>query len=201
MPYKPNDHYARKAKNENFVARSIYKLEEIDQRYRVINSNDYVLDLGASPGSWMQYASKKVGEKGKVLGIDLKPISLNLPNAICVQGDMNELNLDELFSKYKIEKPFDVVISDMAPNTTGNKFVDQCRSYDLCVIALSSAKKFLKSNGNFVCKIFEGEDAMSFRDELKSLFNEVNILRPKSVQSSSKEMFMIAKGKKTGIGG
>jgi 23S rRNA (uridine2552-2'-O)-methyltransferase len=142
----------------------------------------------------MQYTSKKIGERGKVLGIDLKTIALNLPNAICVQGDMNELNMDELISKYKIEKPFNIVVSDMAPNTTGNKFVDQCRSYDLCVIALNTAKKFLKSNGNFVCKIFEGEDAMPFRDDLKSLFKEVHILRPKSVQSSSKEMFMIAKG-------
>jgi len=194
VSYKPNDHYAQKAKKENFAARSIYKLEEIDQRYRLINSGDYVLDLGASPGSWMQYTSKKVGEKGKVLGIDLKPITVNLPNAIKVQGDMNDLNMEELVAKYKIERPFDAVVSDMAPNTTGNKFVDQCRSYDLCVIALNTAHKFLKPNGNFVCKIFEGEDAMPFRDELKKQFKEVNILRPKSVQSSSKEMFMIAKG-------
>ena len=198
MPYKPNDHYAQKAKNENFVARSVYKLEEIDQRYRIINNGDYVLDLGASPGSWMQYTSKKIGERGKVLGIDLKPITVNFSNAISVVGDMNDLNMEELISKYKIEKQFDTVVSDMAPNTTGNKFVDQCRSYDLCVIALNTAKKFLKQNGNFVCKIFDGEDAMPFRDELKTLFKDVQILRPKSVQSSSKEMFMIAKGfKKT----
>ena len=188
MPYKPNDHYARKAKNENFVARSIYKLEEIDQRYRIINNNDYVLDLGASPGSWMQYTSKKIGEKGKVLGIDLKPITARSSNAMCVLGDMNDLKMEELFAKYNLNKPFDAVVSDMAPNTTGNKFVDQCRSYDLCVIALNTAQKFLKLNGNFVCKIFDGEDAMPFRDELKRHFREVQILRPKSVQSSSKEM-------------
>ena len=194
MPYKPNDHYARKAKDESYNARSVYKLEEIDQRFRIINSNDYILDLGASPGSWMQYASRKVGGNGKVLGIDLKPINVNYHNCICVIGDMNELKMDDLISKYKIEKPFDVVLSDMAPNTTGNKFVDQCRSYDLCVIAFNTAQKFLKPNGNFVCKIFEGEDTMPFRDELKKHFKEVNILRPKSTQSSSKEMFLIAKG-------
>jgi len=194
MSYKPNDHYARKAKEENFVARSVYKLEEIDSKFRIIKSDDYVLDLGASPGSWMQYASNKVGGKGTVLGIDLKPININYHNTICVQGDMNDLNMEELLTKYKINRPFDAVISDMAPNTSGNKFVDQCRSYDLCVIAFNTAQKFLKPNGNFVCKIFDGEDAMPFRDELKKHFKEVSILRPKSVQSSSKEMFLIAKG-------
>lgn len=194
MSYKPNDHYARKAKEENFVARSVYKLEEIDNKFRIIKSDDYVLDLGASPGSWMQYASNKVGGKGIVLGIDLKPINIKYHNTICVQGDMNEMNMEELLSKYKINRPFDAVISDMAPNTSGNKFVDQCRSYDLCVIAFNTAQNFLKPNGNFVCKIFDGEDAMPFRDELKKHFKEVNILRPKSVQSSSKEMFLIAKG-------
>lgn len=194
MSYKPNDHYARKAKDENFVARSVYKLEEIDQRFKIINSDDYVLDLGASPGSWMQYTSRKIGPKGKVLGIDLKFININYPNTICVKGDMNDLKMEDLMSKYSIDKPFDVVLSDMAPNTTGNKFVDQCRSYDLCVIALNTAMKFLKPNGNFVCKLFEGEDTMIFRDELKKLFKEVSILRPKSTQSSSKELFLIAKG-------
>src|SRR4051812_35910653 len=164
MAYKPNDHYARKAKKENFVARSIYKLEEIDQRYHLLHSGDYVLDLGASPGSWMQYTSKRVGEKGKVLGIDLKPITINLQNGINVIGDMNELDVQQLVTKYSVDRPFDAVVSDMAPNTTGNRFVDQCRSYDLCVIALNTAQKFLRPNGNFVCKIFDGEDAMPFRD-------------------------------------
>ncbi len=194
MSYKPNDHFARKAKDENFVARSVYKLEEIDVRFRIISSDDFVLDLGASPGSWMQYSSRKVGPRGKVLGIDLKHINVNYPNTICVKGDMNELKMEELITKYNIAKPFDVVLSDMAPNTTGSKFVDQCRSLDLCVIALETAHKFLKPNGNFVCKQFEGEDTKGFCDDLKKCFKEVSILRPKSTQSSSKELFLIAKG-------
>lgn len=195
MPYKPNDHYARKAKQENFAARSIYKLEEIDNRYKIIHAGDYVMDLGASPGSWAQYASKKIGEKGKILGIDLKPVTVSLPNAVFIVADLNELNDDVIhqFIKSSNQKLFDCVISDMAPNTSGNKFVDQARSYDLCVLALETAKKFLKPNGNFVCKMFEGEDTMLFRDELKKYFTEVHILRPKSTQSSSKEMFMVGK--------
>lgn len=191
MAYKPNDHYAQKAKKENFAARSIYKLEEIDKRFHVLHRDYYVLDLGASPGSWSQYASKISGEKGKILGIDLKPVTVKLPNATFVVADINELDVQEVLTKYNFNRLFDAVISDMAPNTTGNRFTDQTRSYDLCVMALHIAQKFLKEKGNFVCKIFDGEDAMAFRDQLKVNFNEVHILRPKSVQSSSKEMFMI----------
>ncbi|MEI6817534.1 MAG: RlmE family RNA methyltransferase [Bacteroidota bacterium] len=194
MSYKPNDHYARKAKEENFLARSVYKLEEIDQRFKIIFSDNYILDLGASPGSWTQYSSRKVGANGRVLSIDLKAINVNYHNTVCVQGDINDLKVEDLITKYKIDRPFDAVISDMAPNTTGSKFVDQCRSYDLCVVAFDNAQRFLKPTGNFICKIFEGEDAMPFRDELKKHFKEVHILRPKSTQSSSKEIFLIAKG-------
>ncbi|MEO5569896.1 MAG: RlmE family RNA methyltransferase [Bacteroidia bacterium] len=196
MPYKPNDHYARKAKKENFVARSIYKLEEIDQRYKIIRSGDTILDLGASPGSWSQYASRKIGEQGKVLGIDLQPINIQLKNAVFIRANLNDLNVQEIITEYNFNQLFDAVISDMAPGTTGNKFVDQMRSYDLCVLAYDTAKKFLKPKGNFVCKIFEGEDTISFRDELKNSFDEVHIHRPKSTQSSSKEIFLVGLKKK-----
>src|ERR1041384_1904727 len=191
MPYKLNDHFARKARKENFVARSIYKLEEIDQRYKLIHAGDTVLDLGASPGSWSQYASKKAGEKGRVLGIDLKPVTIQLKNAVFIRADMNDLNVEELITKYHFNNLFDAVISDIAPNTTGNKFVDQMASYDLCVLAFETAKKFLKPKGNFVCKIFEGEDTMAFRDELKKKFDVVHIHRPKSTQTSSKKIFLV----------
>lgn len=193
MPYKPNDHYARKAKKENFVARSVYKLDEIDKKFRVVKEGDYVLDLGASPGSWSQFVSGRIGPKGKLLGVDLKPVTVKLSNGIFIQADINDLDVKELMEKYGIEKKFDAVISDMAPNTSGNKFVDQARSYDLCMMAYENAKKFLCDGGTFICKIFDGEDAMTLRDELKRNFSEVHILRPKSVQSSSKEMFFIAK--------
>lgn len=193
MSYNPNDFYARKAKQENFVARSIYKLEEIDNKHHLIRKNDFVLDLGASPGSWMQYASKKVGEHGKVFGIDLKPAEIKLPNTIFVQGDINELNFEMLFEKYSLDKKFNVVMSDMAPNTSSNRFTDQARSYDLSMMALATAQKFLLTGGNFTCKIFDGEDAMNFRDNVKECFKEVFILRPKSTRDSSKEIFVTGK--------
>lgn len=194
MPYNPSDYYARKAKEENFAARSIYKLQEIDKKFKIIHHGNYIMDLGASPGSWSQYASEKIGIKGKILGIDLKPVAINLPNAVFIIADLNDLDVNEVIIKNNFPPEFDAVISDMAPNTTGNKFTDQARSFDLCVLALATAKKFLKPEGNFICKIFDGEDAMMFRDQLKNNFSEVHTFRPKSTQSSSKEMFMIGKG-------
>jgi 23S rRNA (uridine2552-2'-O)-methyltransferase len=193
MSYKPNDFYAQKARKENFAARSVYKLEEMDKKYKLLKKDFFVIDLGASPGSWMQYTSKIVGDNGIVLGIDLKPIEVKLKNGINILSDLNEVNMQVLFDKYKIEKKADAVVSDMAPNTTSNRFTDQARSFELCMLALDTAKKFLKPRGHFVCKIFDGEDAMTFRDEVKNNFEECYTFRPKSTQASSKEFFVIGK--------
>lgn len=193
MGYKPNDYYAQKARKENFAARSIYKLEEIDKKYRLFKNGYKVLDLGASPGSWMQYASAKVGETGKVFGIDLKPVEVKLKNVFTVQGDINEFDLKQLFDKYNFNSHFDIVMSDMAPNTSSNRFTDQARSFDLSMMALQTAHRFLKTGGHFICKIFDGEDAMTFRDEVKIFFSEVHIVRPKSTRDSSKEIFVVGK--------
>jgi 23S rRNA (uridine2552-2'-O)-methyltransferase len=194
MAYKTNDHFARKAKKENYVARSVYKLMEIDQKYRVLHAGDHVLDLGASPGSWSQYASEVIGDKGRLLGVDLKKVFLSLPNAVFLKGDILTLELGPLLEQHGFTKPFDVIISDMAPDTTSSRFTDQMRSLELCEMALVTAHKLLRPGGNFVCKIFDSGDAMGFRDELKRNFKSVQLLRPKSVQQSSKEFFMIAKG-------
>jgi 23S rRNA (uridine2552-2'-O)-methyltransferase len=193
VSFKPNDFYARKARKENFAARSIYKLEEIDRKYKLFKSNYQVLDLGASPGSWMQYASQKVGADGRIFGIDLKPIEVKLPNAYFLQGDINEVDWAGFFKQQDFGQLFDVVMSDMAPNTTSNRFTDQARSFELSMMALQTAKRFLKPGGHFVCKIFDGEDAMTFRDEVKSCFGETHIMRPKSTRDSSKEIFVVAK--------
>lgn len=197
LSYEQHDHYARKAKKENFVARSVYKLMEIDQKYRIIKKGDCVLDLGASPGSWSQFTSQKIGETGKLLGLDLTKIFLTLPNAVFVKGDILTTDLASIMHTHGFNGKFDVILSDMAPSTTSNRFVDQMRSLELCEMALQMAHKFLKPGGNFVAKIFDSGDAMGFRDELKKQFRTVQILRPKSVQKSSKEMFMIAMGKKS----
>jgi len=194
MTYKPNDHYAKKAKKEQYVARSVYKLMEIDQKYRVIKPGSQVLDLGASPGSWSQYASQKIGDKGKLLGVDLKKVFLSLPNAVFIKGDINVLDFGPVLEQHGFSEPFDIIISDMAPDTTSSRFTDQMKSLELCEMALQTAHRLLKPGGNFVCKIFDSGDAMGFRDELKRNFKSVQLLRPKSVQNSSKEFFMIGMG-------
>src|SRR5688572_12441453 len=194
MAYKPNDHFAKKAKKEQYVARSVYKLMEIDQKYRIIRQGDQVLDLGASPGSWSQFASQKIGDTGKLLGVDLKKVFLSMPNSVFIKGDILTLDFGPALEQHGFTHPFDVIISDMAPDTSSSRFTDQMKSLELCEMALQTAHRLLKPGGNFVCKIFDSGDAMGFRDELKKNFKSVQLLRPKSVQNSSKEFFMIGMG-------
>ena len=194
MAYKPNDHFAKKAKKEQYVARSVYKLQEIDQKYRIIRQGDQVLDLGASPGSWSQFASQKIGDTGKLLGVDLKKVFLSMPNSVFIKGDILTLDFGPALEQHGFTHPFDVIISDMAPDTSSSRFTDQMKSLELCEMALETAHRLLKPGGNFVCKIFDSGDAMGFRDELKKNFKTVQLLRPKSVRNSSKEFFMIGLG-------
>jgi len=193
VSFKVKDHYFKKAKKENFLARSVYKLEEIDQKYKVLNRGNRVVDLGYHPGSWTQYASTRVGEDGIVVGIDIKPINKKLTTHRNVK----------LFEKsiFDIERPqdleeedlFDVVISDMAPNTTGIRSVDQDRSLNLVEMVFHILPVFLKPRGNFVIKVFDSHQAQVFLKEQKNLFAEYNFLKPKSTRSVSKEFFVIGK--------
>jgi 23S rRNA (uridine2552-2'-O)-methyltransferase len=191
------DHLTRRAKSENYPARSVYKLEEIQKRFRVIKKNDKVLDLGCAPGSWLLYAAKEVKDQGRVFGIDLKKIDIDLPrNVSAIQDDI--LNLNSRSFPDEIKK-FNVVLSDMAPATTGRKDVDALRSFELCRMALKVADDFLTADGNFVCKIFQGNDFNSFQKNVKSKFKNCKIFKPESCRKQSKEIYIIAKGKKGDI--
>ncbi len=194
MGFKVKDHFYKKAKEDNFLARSVYKLEEIDSRYHVIHKDDLVLDLGYFPGSWIQYTAKKVGENGQVIGIDIKPVDnrlTNLNNVNVYQKDINDIK--EL-SEVGLNRQVDVLLSDMAPNTTGMQSVDQLRSLNLVEMVFFHAPKFLRHGGNLVIKVFESQQAQDYLKEQKSRFLEYNFLRPKSTRSVSKEYFVIAKG-------
>ncbi len=197
---KPNknkweDHLTRRARSENYPARSVYKLEEIQNRFKVMKADDQVLDLGCAPGSWLLYAAKQIGKNGRVSGIDLKQIDIKLPeNVSAIQDDI--LNLNNRFFISENNK-FDVVLSDMAPATTGRKDVDALRSFELCNMALKVADDFLTANGNFVCKIFQGNDFNSFQKNVKSRFKNCKIFKPESCRKQSKEIYIIAKGRKT----
>ncbi|AUN96620.1 RlmE family RNA methyltransferase [Bacteriovorax stolpii] len=193
MTFKVKDHYFHKAKKDNFLARSVYKLEEIDERFKILKKNDQVIDFGYHPGSWVQYTSEKVGVNGLVIGADVRDINkklLGVPNVRLFQRDILTI---ETMQELGVSDQFDVVLSDMAPNTTGIMSVDQARSLNLVEMVFFLMPKFLKPGGNTVIKVFESNDAQVFLKEQKKLFSEFHYLRPKSTRSVSKEYFVIGK--------
>jgi 23S rRNA (uridine2552-2'-O)-methyltransferase len=162
------DHYTRKAKKEDYPARSVYKLQEIQRKFTLIKKNDRVLDLGCFPGSWLLYAAELTGPGGRVNGIDLKQVTVSLPpHAKAVAGDILEPGED---ASSILKEKYRVVISDMAPATTGMKDVDAARSFELSSMALTVAEDVLEPGGAFVCKIFQGEDMEAFTAKVKELF-------------------------------
>ena len=196
MGFKVKDHYYEKAKKENYLARSVYKLEEIDKKYKILKKDDIVFDLGYHPGSWTQYTSKVVGENGMVYGIDIRPLNNklnNLKNVKVFEKDVNDIKSHE---ELGVKDKFDVLISDMAPNTTGVKSVDQARSLHLVEMVFYHMPTFLREGGNFVIKVFDSHDAQMYLKEQKKLFDNFYHLKPKSTRSISKEFFAIGVGYK-----
>ena len=191
MGYNPQDHFFRKAKEQNFAARSVFKLEEIDQKFKLIKPGLKILDLGAAPGSWSQYCSQKIGASGRILGVDLTAIAVQLKNADFIQADLYSLDLAETIVARGFQPEFDLVISDMAPKTTGIRMTDQARSNDLCELALSISKRFLKKNGAFVCKLFHSEEFRTLRDAIKTDFEKFEAVKPESTRKISKEIFLV----------
>jgi len=191
-PYKKPDRFTVEAKKAGFPARSVFKLEEIDRRAKLLRPGMRVLDLGAAPGSWAMYAARKVGPSGKLLAVDLQPLAVSLaPPAVFVQGDA--LSLDN--EKLSMFAPYDVVLSDMAPQTTGNRLGDQTRSFELCMRAIEVAAALLKDGGAFVGKIFMGEDLPLAQAELRKHFAKQRIMRPEGTRTVSYEVFLVAEGK------
>jgi len=235
--YNRKDHYYKKAKEEGFASRAVYKLEQIQSKFHVIKKSDHVLDLGAAPGGWMQVVSEWVGSQGLVAGIDLLPLKIPLkPNMRFVRGDIKippvpsfskggdsdippfakggELDIPPFVKGGELDIPpfakggeldippfvkggeggfkYDVILSDMAPNTSGVAFKDAYLSYELCLMALDVAKKMLKPGGNFVAKIFQGEEVENFKKELQSCFKKVEHYIPPATREGSKELYLVA---------
>lgn len=184
------DKWAEKAKKEGYPARSVYKLMEIQEKYRLIKRGDLVLDLGAAPGSWSKYLSKLVGAEGKVVGVDVQEVKIRLPNFYFLQKNVFDLSARD-FEEIGVMQ-FDVIVSDMAPNTTGDKFVDHVRSLDLAKIAFAMCEKFLKPGGHFVVKVFEGVKLQDFRKQIEKNFKSVKLFKPKVSRKESKEIFIVA---------
>lgn len=191
--FKVKDHYFNKAKSENYLARSIYKLEEIDERFKILKPGMVVVDFGYHPGSWIQYTSKVIGDKGMVVGIDIRDINKKLSGIKNVRVYQKDIFDIHDLSQLGVEGQFDVVLSDMAPNTTGIRSVDQDRSLNLVESVFGLLPKFLKTGGNFVIKVFDSQHAQNYLKEQKNLFKEFHYLKPKSTRSVSKEFFVIGK--------
>ncbi|MGI9538209.1 MAG: RlmE family RNA methyltransferase [Desulfocapsaceae bacterium] len=190
---KVRDYYFKKAKKEKYPARSVFKLEEVQKKYRLFRRGDAVLDLGCHPGSWSLYASGVVGTKGLVVGVDLQETNQEPRDGgssihwIC--GDITD---PELIGQVKMFRPaFKVVISDIAPKTTGNRWADHQSSMRLVRQTLELAHIFLHKEGHYLCKIFQGEDMPEFVNQLKEHFNFVKVIKPQSSRKESREVFLL----------
>lgn len=191
--FKIKDHYFKKAKSENYLARSIYKLEEIDSKYKILSPGMLVVDFGYHPGSWIQYASKVIGDEGRVVGIDVREVNKKLSGVKNVRVYQKDIFDIQNVSQLEVQSLFDVVLSDMAPNTSGIKSLDQDRSLNLVESVFGLLPKFLKPGGHFVIKVFDSQHAQDYLREQRILFKDFHYLKPKSTRSISKEFFVIGK--------
>ena len=184
------DIYVRRSKVEGYRARSVYKLIEIDEKFKIFKGGISVIDIGAAPGSWSQYASKVV-KSGKVISIDLKKME-EIQNTTQIQGDFTDLEVQEKIKSH-LKKGSDVVMSDMAVNTTGIKNIDSIQTGELCKEALIFSKNVISEKGFFISKIFMGSTFNEIVALGKKFFKDVKVFKPKSSRKDSKESFIICK--------
>jgi len=184
------DFYAEKARKEGYPARSVYKLEEIQKKFNIIRPGYKIIDVGASPGSWTMYALQQTKGSGLVVGADLKPMGLkkSYPNFFFMQGDVFK---DETISFLAEKGPYDTILSDAAPSTTGNRTIDTGRSYSLVERIIGLADPLLKTGGSMVVKIFQGGDEKDLLEYMRNIFDSVKILKPKAVRKESFETYFI----------
>ncbi len=188
---KYRDYYFKRAKQENYPARSVYKLQEINKRFQLFKPGQKVLDLGAYPGSWSIFAARQVGGRGLVLAIDLQEPEQDLgPGVRFIQSDVltPQAELADLLHQ---QAPLDLVLSDLAPKTTGIKVRDQALSLELARCGLEYARNYLKLGGHLLLKVFAGPELPALQKEMQSFFQQVKNVKPKSSRSESKECFLL----------
>ncbi|WP_115863171.1 23S rRNA (uridine(2552)-2'-O)-methyltransferase [Halorussus litoreus] len=189
------DHYYNKAKQEDYRSRAAYKLKQIDREEDLLHEGKTVVDLGAAPGGWLQVAAEEVGEQGTVIGVDLQRIDA-IDGVDTVRGDMTEEPTKDEVREVAGET-VDVVLSDMAPNMTGEYSVDHARSVHLARQAFETALDVLDTGGDFAVKVFEGRDLDDLREDIDEEFQYVRTLRPDASRDSSSELYLVAKGRTT----
>ncbi len=187
-----SDEYVKRAQEQGYRSRAVFKLLEIQEKARLLKAGMTVVDLGAAPGGWSQIASRIVGEKGTVIALDILPME-PLPGVEFIQGDFREAAVLEQLLKILGERPLDLVISDMAPNSTGIKAVDQPRGMYLAELAVDFAKRYLGPDGGVLIKVFQGEGFDSLLKDLRDGFGQVQVRKPKASRARSPEMYLLAR--------
>mgnify|MGYP002852387261 FL=1 len=193
--YEKPDYWSQKAFSEGYPARSVYKLKEIDEKFGMIKKNYTVLDLGAAPGSWTTFLLRAMDGTGKVVSCDLNPLSKDVKsdNLVFIQGDLND---NEIRSAIKAEGPFDLVVCDAAPLTTGNRIVDTARSQGLVKMAIYYAQTMLKKGGSFAVKIFQNGDQQALLKMMRETFTSAKGFKPVACRAESFETYLIGINKK-----
>ncbi len=198
VAYNRKDHFYKKAKDVGFRSRAAFKLKEMSDKFGLLKPGMHVIDLGCAPGGWIQVIANAVGPFGKVVGVDLEPYEGSLErNAAFIQGDIHEERTRQMLLA-ALSRKVDLVVSDMAPHLSGIKFQDHYNSYELAEQAFQLCRLILKENGNFVVKIFPGEELELFKENLKEAFSQIKTFSPEATRKTSTEIYLIAKGYKNG---
>jgi 23S rRNA (uridine2552-2'-O)-methyltransferase len=186
------DPYVQRARRDGWRSRAVYKLEQIDQKERFLRPDMVCVDVGSAPGSWSQYVTKKLKGRAKIIAVDLLPMDA-LPDVEFIQGDFQDEAILEQMLLAIGDAGVDLVMSDIAPNTTGTRVVDQPRSMYLVELALELARRVLKPGGSFVCKVFQGAGIDEFVNDTRNSFKRVRVMKPKASRASSREVYLVAR--------
>ncbi|MDA8364684.1 MAG: 23S rRNA (uridine(2552)-2'-O)-methyltransferase RlmE [Gammaproteobacteria bacterium] len=191
------DEYVRRAQQEGFRSRAVYKLQEIDHRDHLLRPGMVVVDLGAAPGGWSQYAARRVGVAGRVVALDVLPME-SVAAVDVLQGDFTEKAVLERLLEHLQGRPVDLVISDMAPNISGIDTADQARAMYLAELALDFAVQVLRPGGDFLVKAFQGSGYPEFHQAMRGRFGRVLVRKPRASRARSREIYLVGKGFRSG---
>ena len=184
-----SDEYVKQAQAQGYRSRAVFKLKELDERERLLKPG-----MGAAPGGWSQYAAQQIGKSGRIIALDLLPVE-EIPGVTFIQGDFRD---DEILARLMAEldgRPVDLVLSDMAPNMSGNRIVDQARGMHLAELALETVRDVLKPGGVYVTKLFQGPDVDTYVKDVRALFEKVMVRKPKASRDRSPEVYLVGRGR------
>lgn len=187
------DEYVRRAQREGFRSRATFKLKEINERDHLFKPGNNVIDLGAAPGGWTQYAAQMVGPTAKLIALDRLPME-GIPGVMFIQGDFGEDKALESIKKLLADDKINIILSDMAPNISGIRSTDQARAMNLAELALDMANNVLVSGGIFLVKLFQGEGFNEYSQQVQQTFKKVVFRKPKASRSKSREVYLLARG-------